>query len=68
MTLFDGLNVSPEKTANCVISEHGRIIRKAQASAPEALARWIGNLDGTIAVLGLEAGPLSQWLHCSSRA
>ena len=64
MKLFVGLDVSLEKTAICVISEHGKIVREAQAaSEPEALARWIGDLEGTIAVVGLEAGPLSQWLH-----
>ena len=64
MKLFVGLDVSLEKTAICVISEHGKIVREAQAaSEPEALARWIENLDGTIAVVGLEVGPLSQWLH-----
>jgi transposase len=64
MKLFVGLDVSLEKTAICVINEHGKIVREAQAaSEPEALARWIGDLDGTIAAVGLEAGPLSQWLH-----
>jgi transposase len=39
-------------------------VREAQAaSEPEALVRWIRDLDGTIAAVGLEAGPLSQWLH-----
>lgn len=38
-------------------------MRQAQAtSEPEALMRWIGQLDGTIAAIGLEAGPTSQWL------
>jgi transposase len=64
MRLFVGLDVSLEKTAICVISEHGKITREAQAaSEPEALTRWIRELDGTIAAIGLEAGPLSQWLH-----
>jgi transposase len=64
MRLFVGLDVSLEKTAICVVSEHGKIEREAQAaSEPEALTRWIGDLDGTIAAIGLEAGPLSQWLH-----
>ena len=64
MKLFVGLDVSLEKTAICVVSEHGKIEREAQAaSEPEALTRWMGNLDGTIAAIGLEAGPLSQWLH-----
>jgi transposase len=67
MKLFVGLDVSLEKTAICVVSEHGKIEREAQAaSEPEALMRWMGHLDGTIAAIaaiGLEAGPLSQWLH-----
>jgi transposase len=64
MKLFVGLDVSLEKTAICVINEHGKIVREAQAaSEPEALAHWMGDLDGTITAVGLEAGPLSQWLH-----
>ena len=64
MRLFIGLDVSLAKTAICVISEHGKIIKEAQvASAPEELLRWIGDQEGIIAAIGLEAGPLSQWLH-----
>lgn len=64
MKLFVGLDVSLEKTAICVISEHGKILKEAQvASEPDALLRWIGDQDGTVAAVGLEAGPLSQWLH-----
>ncbi|PYF09243.1 transposase [Rhodobacter viridis] len=64
MKLFVGLDVSLEKTAICMISEHGKIMKEAQvASEPEALLRWLCRQDGTIAAVGLEAGPLSQWLH-----
>ena len=64
MRLFVGLDVSLEKTAICVISEHGKIVKEAQAaSEPEALLCWIREQDGSIAAVGLEAGPLSQWLH-----
>ena len=64
MRLFIGLDVSLAKTAICVISEHGQIVKEAQAaSEPEALVDWVGELDGSIAAIGLEAGPLSQWLH-----
>jgi transposase len=64
MKLFVGLDVSLEKTAICVISEHGQIIRESETeSEPEVLARWLDDLDGSIAAIGLEAGPLSQWLH-----
>jgi transposase len=41
-----------------------KIVKEAQlASEPEALASWIGEQDGSITAIGLEAGPLSQWLH-----
>ena len=47
-----------------MISEHGKVVKEAQiASEPEALLRWIGEQDGSIATIGVEAGPLSQWLH-----
>lgn len=64
MKLFVGLDGSLEKTAICVISEHGKILKEAQvASEPGALLGWIGDRDGAVAAAGLEAGPLSQWLH-----
>jgi transposase len=64
MRLFVGLDVSLAKTAICVISEHGKIVKEAQvASEAEELVRWAREQDGTIAAIGLEAGPLSQWLH-----
>ena len=64
MKLFIGLDVSLAKTAICVVSEHGEIVREAEvASEPEPLLAWLQALDGNIAALGLEAGPLSQWLH-----
>lgn len=63
-TLFVGLDVSLWKTAIYVISENGQIVKEAQVtSEPEALLHWISDQDGTIAAVGLEAGPLSQWLH-----
>ncbi len=64
MRLFVRLDVSLAKTAICVVSEHGKIVNEAQvASEPEDLVRWAREQEGTIAVIGLEAGQLSQWLH-----
>jgi transposase len=64
MELFVGLDVSLAKTAVCVLSEHGEILKETEtASEPEVLSRWLSELDGRITVVGLEAGPLSQWLH-----
>ncbi|MBB3709810.1 hypothetical protein FHS67_006166 [Aminobacter aminovorans] len=56
--------MSLAKTAICVVSEHSKFVKEAQiASEPEALVCWIRIQEGTIAAIGLEAGPLSQWLH-----
>ena len=58
--LFIGLDVSLEKTAICVISEHGKIVKEAQG------ARCVVALDqqdSAIAAVGLEAGPMSPWLY-----
>ncbi len=64
MRLFVGLDVSLAKTAICVISEHGKIMKEAEAeSEPEVLTHWLGDLDGSIVAIVLGAGPLSQWLH-----
>lgn len=64
MRLFIGLDVSLAKTAICVVNEHGKIVREGEvASEPEQLIAYLQLLNGTIAAIGLEAGPLSQWLH-----
>jgi transposase len=64
MKPFVGLDVSLAKTAVCVVSEHGQIVKEAETeSEPEVLAHWLDELDGNIAAIGLEAGPLSQRLH-----
>lgn len=56
--------MSLAKTAICVVSEHGNIVQKAEVvSEPEPLLVWLQTLDGGIVALGLEAGPLSQWLN-----
>lgn len=64
MRLFIGLGVSLAKTEICVIREHGKVIKETGVmSEPEVLVRWLGNLDGGVAAIGLEARPLSLWLH-----
>jgi transposase len=64
MEVFIGLDVSLVSTAICVLGEKGKIVSEAQvASAPEPLVAFMHELPHGIAVIGLEAGPLSQWLH-----
>lgn len=64
MKLFVGLDVSLAKTAVCVLTEHGKIAMEMEvASEPEPLIAMLQCLEGTAEAIGLEAGPLSQWLH-----
>ena len=64
MDVFIGLDVSLASTAICVLGEKGKIVTEARvASAPESLVAYMRELPHGIAAIGLEAGPLSQWLH-----
>jgi transposase len=48
----------------CVVDATGRIVREAKvASEPEALVVFFRQLGVAVTRVGLEAGPLSQWLH-----
>jgi len=56
--------VSLESSSVCVVDATGRIVREAKiASEPEALVGWFHRLGVELARIGLEAGPLSQWLY-----
>jgi Transposase len=69
MEYFAGIDVSLEQSSVCVVNSRGKIVREAKvASEPEALAEYLGGLGLALARVGLEAGPLSQWLHAGLRA
>ncbi len=64
MEHFAGLDVSLEETALCVVDEAGTVVREGRvASEPAAIAAWLRQTGLSVAGLGLEAGPLSPWLH-----
>ena len=64
MEHFAGIDVSLELSSVCVMDATGKIIREAKvASEPDALVRFFGELGFPVVLIGLEAGPLSQWLH-----
>ena len=63
MEVYIGLDVSLASTAICVLGPQGKIVEELQAeSTPEALVGAVKSLSYEIAAIGLEAGPLSQWL------
>lgn len=66
--LYAGLDVSLETTSICVVDAEGRIKLEAKApSDPESIAAHLSQLTGTFERVGLEAGPLSQWLYFGLR-
>jgi transposase len=63
MDHFAGLDVSVKETSVCVVDDTGRIVREVKvASEPEALLQVLTNPTYHFKRIGLEAGPLSQWL------
>jgi len=51
-----------------VVDSTGRIMREAKVVCePEALIAWFTKLGVSMARIGLEAGPLSQWLYARMR-
>ena len=69
MGYFAGIDVSLETSRVCVVDGAGRIVREGEAaSEPEALAAFLRGTGLAFERVGLEAGPLSQWLHAGSGA
>jgi len=63
MDHFAGLDVSVKETSVCIVDETGKIVREVKvASEPQALLVVLKNPAYRFKQIGLEAGPLSQWL------
>ena len=64
MKHYAGIDVSLESASVCIVDERGLIVREGKvASEPGALLAWLGRPGAKVELIGLEAGPLSQWLH-----
>ncbi len=63
MEHFAGLDVSVKETSVCIVDETGKIVREVKVpSEPDALLAVLTNPAYRFKRIGLEAGPLSQWL------
>src|SRR3954453_14755211 len=63
MQHYAGLDVSLKETSICILDETGKICREIKvASHPEDLLRILQDPAWQFERVGLEAGPLSQWL------
>jgi transposase len=68
MNHYAGIDVSLECSSVCVVDAGGKIVREGKvASEPAALIGWFGSQGLGMTRVGLEAGPLSQWLFAAMR-
>jgi transposase len=68
MDYYAGIDVSLKSSSVCVVDANGKITREdVVASEPEALMAWFASLGYALTRIGLEAGPLSQWLYAKMK-
>jgi transposase len=64
MCVFIGLDVSLAKTAICVVDRDGAVQWQGKVpSEPGPLVKRLAEWSGDIELAGIEACPLSEWLH-----
>src|SRR6202795_1302219 len=68
MDHYAGIDVSMEYSSVCVVDGTGKVVREGKvASEVGALIGWFSSLGLNLTRIGLEAGPLSQWLYARMR-
>lgn len=69
MDQYAGIDVSLEASHLCIVDGQGKVLKEARvASEPDALIAWFASYGAPIVRIGLEAGPLSQWLYAGMKA
>ena len=64
MQYYAGLDVSVKETSVCIVDKTGKVIREVKvATEPVAILAVLTEEPLAIERIGLEAGPLSQWLY-----
>jgi transposase len=67
MNYYAGVDGSLEDSCICV-DANGKVVREGKVSSePTALIAWLSDVGVTFTRIGLEAGPLSQWLYAAMR-
>jgi transposase len=68
MNYYAGIDVSLECSSVAIVDGSGKIVREGKvASEPAALIAWFGSCGLRVTRIGLEAGPLSQWLYAAMK-
>ena len=63
MAHFVGLDVSVKETSVCVVDDAGKVVLEQKVrTEPEDIFALLTSLGATFGWIGIEAGPLSQWL------
>ena len=63
MAQFAGLDVSVKETSVCVVDDAGTVLSELKVETePDDIATLLESIGGDYARVGIEAGPLSQWL------
>ncbi|CAN7662161.1 IS110 family transposase [Pararhizobium sp. LjRoot255] len=63
MNHYVGLDVSVKETSVCIVDEAGTICKEVKVTShPDDLIAVLSNSGWRLVRIGLEAGPLSQWL------
>src|SRR5437870_5965950 len=64
MQHYVGLDVSVKETSVCIVDKAGKVIREVKvATEPVAILAVLTEEPLALERIGLEAGPLSQWLY-----
>jgi len=68
MDHYAGIDVSLEYSSICIVDANGKIIREGKVtSTPAAVIGWFADVGDELTRIGLEAGPLSQWLYAAMK-
>ncbi len=68
MEQYAGIDVSLEYSSVCIVDGGGKIVGEGKvASEPAALIGYFQSLGFALSRIGLEAGPLSQWLYAAMK-